>query len=64
MKKLDLINEALEKGDIPKKDKARYYQHSKHHSVAHLKEMIKYQKKGKSFGEAHILTMKRNKKKK
>ena len=62
--KFNLIDEAVEKGMISKKDVATYQKHAKNHTLAHLMSMLNAQAGGKSFSEAHKVAMGKHKKKK
>ena len=60
-RKLNMIDEAILNGLIKKTDKAKYYKHSKSHTLHHLNNMIS---SGKDFKEAHIFAKSKDRKKK
>tara|TARA_R110002050_G_scaffold11608_3_gene39013 strand:- start:2962 stop:3192 length:231 start_codon:yes stop_codon:yes gene_type:complete len=63
-RKFNLIDDAVEKGMIGKKEVANYQKHSKHHTLSHLLLMINAQSSGKSFSEAHKVALGKVKRKK
>jgi len=61
--KFNLIDDAVEKGMIGKKEVSNYQKHSKHHTLSHLRLMINAQSAGKTFAEAHKIAIGKKKKK-
>ena len=55
--KIDWINK--NKDDIKKKDLDTWKEHTRHHTIKHLKDMMKDYKNGKSFNETHKLALQR-----
>lgn len=46
-------------GKLTQRQKDTLKRHSKHHTKKHIKEMAESMKKGKTFGEAHKIAMKK-----
>jgi hypothetical protein len=47
------------KGELTQRQKDSLKRHSKHHTKAHISEMTKLMKQGKTFTESHKITMKK-----
>ena len=43
----------VEIGFLPAKTQAAYVEHSRHHTKKHIEAMVRAQKRGATFGEAH-----------
>ena len=63
-RKFNLIDDAVEKGMVGKKEVANYQKHSKNHTLSHLMLMINAQSAGKTFAEAHKVALSKEKAKK
>jgi len=46
-------------GKLTQRQKDTMKRHSKHHTKKHMDNMTKLMKEGKTFGEAHKITMKK-----
>ena len=48
------------KGQLTQRQKDALKKHSKHHTKKHISEMTKLMKQGKSLGESHKITQKKD----